>query len=68
MALALSAADARDWVTARDAVGLVGFVILSVGMIPAALYAGRVDNIPLPKPAGDDIGNATAAKIGRAHV
>ena len=42
-------------------VGLAGFVILSVGMIPAALYAGRVDNIPLPKPAGDDIGNATAA-------
>ena len=42
-------------------VGLAGFVILSIGMIPAALYAGRVDKIPLPKPAADDIGNATAA-------
>jgi MFS family permease len=42
-----------------------GFVILSVGMIPAALYAGRVDNIPLPKPAGDDIGNATAATAAK---
>ena len=46
-------------------VGLAGFVILSVGMIPAALYAGRVDNIPLPKPAGDDIGNATAATAAK---
>src|ERR1700738_2462837 len=42
-------------------VGLAGFVILSIGMIPAALYAGRVDKIPLPKPSADDIGNATAA-------
>lgn len=41
-------------------VGLAGFVILSIGMIPAALYAGRVDKIPLPKPTADDIGNATA--------
>ncbi|MFN5485732.1 MAG: MFS transporter [Bradyrhizobium sp.] len=46
-------------------VGLAGFVLLSVGMIPAALYAGRVDNIPLPKPAGDDIGNATAATAAK---
>src|SRR5207302_6544133 len=36
-------------------VGLAGFVILSIGMIPAALYAGRVDRIPLPKPSADDI-------------
>ena len=42
-------------------VGLAGFVIMSVLMIPAAFYAGRVDNIPLPKPSGDDIGEATAA-------
>lgn len=46
-------------------VGLAGFVILSIGMIPAALYAGRVDKIPLPKPAGDDIGNATAATAAK---
>ncbi|WFU52955.1 MFS transporter [Bradyrhizobium pachyrhizi] len=46
-------------------VGLAGFVILSVFMIPAALYAGRVDKIPLPKPAADDIGNATAATAAK---
>ena len=42
-------------------VGLAGFVILSIGMIPAALYAGRVDKIPLPKASSDDIGNTSAA-------
>ncbi|MCA6122708.1 MFS transporter [Bradyrhizobium sp. WSM 1704] len=46
-------------------VGLAGFVILSVFMIPAALYAGRVDKIPLPKPAADDIGNATAVTAAK---
>ncbi|MEN3351227.1 MAG: hypothetical protein V7632_4862, partial [Bradyrhizobium sp.] len=46
-------------------VGLAGFVILSVFMIPAALYAGRVDRIPLPKPTADDIGNATAATAAK---
>ncbi|MCA1395025.1 MFS transporter [Bradyrhizobium sp. BRP56] len=46
-------------------VGLAGFVILSIFMIPAALYAGRVDKIPLPKPAGDDIGNATATTAAK---
>src|SRR3982074_1517938 len=29
-------------------IGLAGFVILSVAMLPAAWYAGRVDKIPLP--------------------
>ncbi|MDH2345633.1 MFS transporter [Bradyrhizobium sp. SSUT18] len=46
-------------------VGLAGFVVMSVLMIPAAWYAGRVDAIPLPKPAGDDIGNATAMTAAR---
>ncbi|MGF6309812.1 MFS family permease [Bradyrhizobium sp. i1.8.4] len=46
-------------------VGLAGFVILSIGMIPAALYAGGVDKIPLPKPAADDIGNATAVTAAK---
>lgn len=46
-------------------VGLAGFVILSIGMIPAALYAGRVDKIPLPKPTADDIGNATAVTAAK---
>jgi predicted MFS family arabinose efflux permease len=41
--------------------GLVGFVILSVAMLPAAWYAGKVDEIPLPKPTSDDIGDTSAA-------
>jgi predicted MFS family arabinose efflux permease len=40
--------------------GLAGFVVMSVLMIPAAWYAGRVDAVPLPKPTADDIGDATA--------
>jgi len=40
--------------------GLVGFVVLSLLMIPAAWYAGRVDKIPLPKPADDEIDNSSA--------
>jgi predicted MFS family arabinose efflux permease len=41
-------------------IGLAGFVVMSVLMIPAAWYAGRVDAIPLPKPSSEDIGDATA--------
>lgn len=41
--------------------GLIGFVVLSLLMIPAAWYAGRVDKIPLPKPADDEIGNSSAS-------
>ncbi len=40
--------------------GLAGFVVLAIGMIPAAWFAGRVDAIPLPKPSGDDIGDNSA--------
>src|SRR4051794_33414170 len=36
-------------------VGLIGFVILSVAMLPAAWYAGRADKIPLPPKSADDI-------------
>jgi predicted MFS family arabinose efflux permease len=42
-------------------IGLVGFVVLSLLMIPAAWYAGKVDRIPLPKPADDEIDEASAA-------
>jgi len=42
-------------------IGLVGFVALSLLMIPAAWYAGKVDRIPLPKPADDEIDEASAA-------
>jgi predicted MFS family arabinose efflux permease len=42
-------------------VGLTGFVVLAIGMIPAAWFAGGVDAIPLPKPSRDDIGNDNSA-------
>jgi predicted MFS family arabinose efflux permease len=40
--------------------GLAGFVILSLALLPAAWFAGKVDKIPLPKPAADEIGNTSA--------
>jgi predicted MFS family arabinose efflux permease len=42
-------------------VGLAGFVVLSVALIPAAWFAGGVDKIPLPKPSSDEIGNTSAS-------
>jgi predicted MFS family arabinose efflux permease len=42
-------------------VGLAGFVILSLALIPAAWFAGGVDKVPLPKPSADDLGNTSAA-------
>jgi predicted MFS family arabinose efflux permease len=45
--------------------GLAGFVVLSLLMIPAAWYAGRVDQIPLPKAADDEIGNSSASVATR---
>jgi predicted MFS family arabinose efflux permease len=47
-------------------VGLGGFVVLALFMLPAAWYAGRVDKVPLPKPAGDDIGDASASAAVKA--
>ncbi len=41
--------------------GLVGFVVLSLALLPAAWFAGGVDRIPLPRPASDEIGNSSAA-------
>jgi len=42
-------------------VGVAGFVILSLFMLPAAWYAGRADKIPLPPKGSDDIGDTSAA-------
>ncbi len=39
--------------------GLGGFVVLSLLMLPAAWFAGRIDRIPLPKTSG--LGNVSAA-------
>src|SRR5579864_2662890 len=44
-------------------VGLAGFVVLAIAMIPAAWFAGRVDAIPLPKPSRDDIGDSAGAAV-----
>src|ERR1700690_1444283 len=41
--------------------GLAGFVVLSLALVPAAWFAGKVDGIPLPRPASDEIGNTSAA-------
>jgi predicted MFS family arabinose efflux permease len=41
--------------------GMVGFVILSVAMLPAAWYAGKVDKVPLPPRGADDIADTSAA-------
>src|SRR5438552_2945780 len=41
--------------------GLVGFVVLSIAMLPAAWFAGKVDKIPLPPRGSDDIADTSAA-------
>lgn len=46
-------------------VGLAGFVVLALAMIPAAWFAGRVDRIPLPKASPEDIGNTSASVAAR---
>jgi predicted MFS family arabinose efflux permease len=40
--------------------GLVGFVILSLALLPAAWFAGKVDKIPLLPRAHDDIADTSA--------
>ncbi len=40
---------------------LAGFVVLSLALVPAAWFAGKVDQVPLPRPASDEIGNSSAA-------
>ena len=42
-------------------IGLVGFVVLSLALLPAAWFAGKADRIPLPAAAGDQIGNTSAS-------
>ncbi len=41
--------------------GLAGFVVLSLALLPAAWFAGKVDTIPLPRPAADELGNTSAS-------
>jgi predicted MFS family arabinose efflux permease len=48
-------------------VGLYGFILLSVAIVPAAWYAGRVDRTPIPPSAGGAAGpgsdNETSARV-----
>jgi predicted MFS family arabinose efflux permease len=46
-------------------VGLAGFVILSLALLPAAWFAGQVDKIPLPPRAPDQIADTSAAVATR---
>jgi len=41
-------------------IGVAGFVVVALAMIPAAFVAGRVDQVPLP-PARDEAGSAADA-------
>jgi predicted MFS family arabinose efflux permease len=41
--------------------GLVGFFVLSLALLPAAWFAGRVDKVPLPPRAPDQIADTSAA-------
>jgi predicted MFS family arabinose efflux permease len=41
--------------------GLVGFVVLALALLPAAWIAGRVDKIPLPPRKPDQIADTSAA-------
>jgi predicted MFS family arabinose efflux permease len=45
--------------------GMAGFVLLSVAMLPAAWYAGKVDKVPLPPRTSDDIADTSAAVATR---
>lgn len=40
--------------------GMIGFVVLAIGMVPAAWLAGKIDAIPLPRPSKDQLGNVSA--------
>ena len=41
-------------------IGLGGFAVLALCMIPAAWFASRIDRIPLPKATGNQIGGTSA--------
>jgi predicted MFS family arabinose efflux permease len=53
-------------------VGLSGFVVLALIMVPAAWFAGRVDKVPLPRSStSEEIGDAgalTAAKTAFSNA
>jgi predicted MFS family arabinose efflux permease len=46
-------------------IGLLGFVALALFLLPAAWFAGRVDQIPLPKPSSDQISDSSASDAAK---
>ncbi|MBR1223214.1 MFS transporter [Bradyrhizobium sp. U87765 SZCCT0131] len=49
-------------------IGLIGFVVLSLALIPAAWFAGRIDRVPLPRAAGAEIGDVSAGAALRGAL
>lgn len=49
--------------------GLVGFVVIALAMLPAAWYAGKVDQVPLPpSPGAMDQSAGAALGVAMRHV
>jgi predicted MFS family arabinose efflux permease len=46
-------------------IGLLSFVVLSLALVPAAWFAGRVDKIPLPRAASEEIGDTSAVEAAK---
>jgi predicted MFS family arabinose efflux permease len=46
-------------------VGLAGFVVMSLAMLPAAWFAGKVDKLPLAPRASDQIADTTAGAAAK---
>ena len=55
--------EAYDW-----RIGLFGFVVLALTMLPAALFAGRADRIPVPRSGGTVATGDTARLAVRAAL
>ncbi|MBN9425543.1 MAG: MFS transporter [Burkholderiales bacterium] len=53
---AMLAAPVGQWLSVHYGwrVGVLGFVVFAIAILPAAWYAGRVDKLPLPPPVRDD--------------
>jgi predicted MFS family arabinose efflux permease len=54
-------AQAQGW-----RVGLAGFIVLSLLMLPAAWYAGKVDKVPLPPTPGGADEQTARSVVGQA--
>lgn len=58
---AMVAAPVGQWLAMGHGwrIGVLGFVAFALAMLPAAWYAGKVDKLPLPPPAPDEVGGTT---------